>query len=397
MSDFRQYQPAVPPGLPPSSPAVRPARPRALAVIGWVAFAAIALGCGLLTVLLITVETGVLGLVTGTVLAAIPVLPVVTVYFWLDRYEAEPTSLLIFAFAWGAAVATFGALVINTASTEVIRASGGDPTSASFLVAPFVEEGFKGLAVLLVLLLRRREFDGVVDGLVYAGMAGIGFAFVENVLYLGRTLADAGAGGTLVVFVIRCIVSPFAHPLFTAAIGVGLGIAARAKNMALRALAPIGGYLAAVSLHGAWNLSASTGLEGFVTAYVVVQLPIFIGFILLAVFARRREGRLISKHLAVYASTGWLATGEVGMLASLSARRDARGWARRVGGVKAKRAMRDFQEMASELAFLRERMVRGAAPQDARHQEYAMLAAMSSLRGQFLPQPGVPGGPRAGW
>jgi RsiW-degrading membrane proteinase PrsW (M82 family) len=393
VSDFRPYQPAVPPGLPSSCPTLRPSRPRALAVIGWTIFGVVALGCGLLTLLLITAETGLLGFATGVVLAAIPVLPVVTVYLWLDRYEAEPVSLLVFAFSWGAAVATFGALVINTASTEVIRASGGDPTSASFLVAPFVEETFKGLAVLLVLVLRRREFDGVVDGLVYAGMAGIGFAFVENILYLGRTLQEAGAEGTLIVFTIRCVVSPFAHPLFTAAIGVGLGICARTKNVLLRLLAPVFGYAVAVALHSAWNLSASTGLEGFVTAYVLIQMPIFIGFILLAVFARRREGRLISRHLAVYASTGWLATGEVGMLASLSARRDARTWARRVGGPKAKRAMRDFQEMASELAFLRERMVRGAAPEDARHQEYSMLAAMSALRGQFLPQPGVPGWP----
>lgn len=391
MSDFRPYQPAVPPGLPPSFPVPRPARPRALAVLAWSAFTVVAVGCGLLTLLVISSETGPLGLVTGTVLAAIPVLPVVTVYLWLDRYESEPTSLLVFAFGWGAAVATFGALVINTASTEVIRASGGDPVSASFLVAPFVEEGFKGLAVLLVLLLRRREFDGVVDGLVYAGMAGIGFAFVENVLYLGRTLAEAGATGTLVVFIIRCIVSPFAHPLFTAATGVGLGIAARTRNPVLRVVAPIIGFFVAVSLHGAWNYSATSGLGGFVTVYVVVQVPIFIGFILLAVFARRREGRLIGQHLAVYASTGWLAAGEVGMLSSLAARRDARGWAQRVGGARAKRAMRDFQEMASELAFLRERMVHGTAAPDARHQEYAMLAAMSSLRGQFLPQPGVPG------
>ncbi|MDQ1286616.1 MAG: PrsW family intrarane metalloprotease [Actinomycetota bacterium] len=374
----------------------QPKRPRVLAIIGWIVFAVVALGCGLLTVLIITVETGALGFVTGVVLAGIPVLPVVTIYLWLDRYEAEPPSLLVFTFAWGAAVATFGALVINTASTEVIRASGGDPTSASFLVAPFVEEGFKGLAVLLVLLLRRREFDGVIDGLVYAGMAGVGFAFVENILYLGRTLHEAGAAGTLMVFVIRCVVSPFAHPLFTAAIGVGLGIAARTKNWALCVLAPVIGYVVAVGLHAAWNLSASTGLEGFITAYILIQLPIFIGFILLAVFARRREGRLISRHLAVYASTGWLATGEVGMLASLAARRDARGWARRIGGPTAKRAMRDFQEMASELAFLRERMVRGAAPRDARHQEYSMLAAMSSLRGQFLPASGTPGGPGAG-
>lgn len=391
MSDFRPYQPAVPPGLPPSYPMPRPARPRALAVLGWVAFMAVAAGCGLLTVLFITLETGLFGLVTGIVLAAIPVLPVVVVYLWLDRYEAEPTSLLVFAFGWGAAVATFGALVINTASTEVIRSAGGDPMSASFLIAPFVEEGFKGMAVLLVLLLRRREFDGIIDGLVYAGMAGIGFAFIENVLYLGRTLAEVGAGGAIVVFVIRCIVSPFAHPLFTSAIGVGLGVAARTRNPVVRVIAPIGGYLVAVSLHGAWNLSASTGLGGFVAVYALVQLPIFIGFALLAVLARRREGRLISRHLAVYASTGWLATAEVAMLASLSARRDARGWARRVGGHSARRSMRDFQEMASELAFLRERMIRGTAPEGARHQEYATLAAMSALRGRFLPQPGLPG------
>jgi hypothetical protein len=52
--------------------------------------------------------------------------------------------------------------------------------------------------------------------------------------------------------------------------------------------------------------------------------------------------------------------------------------------------MRDFQEMASELAFLRERMVRGTAPPDARQQEFAMLATMSAVRGRFLPRPGGP-------
>jgi protease PrsW len=391
VSDFRPYQPAVPSGLPAGYPMPSPHRPHLLAVIAWIAFAVLALGCGLLTLLVITSETGPLGLLTGVVLAAIPVFPVVATYLWLDRYEAEPPSLLAFAFFWGAAVATFGALVINTASSEAIKASGGDPMSASFMVAPFVEEGFKGMAVLLVVLLRRREFDGVVDGLVYAGMSGIGFAFVENVLYLGRTLAEVGGTGTVFVFVLRCLVSPFAHPLFTAATGVGLGLAVRTRNPVIKVVAPIAGYLVAVLLHGAWNLSASTGLQGFVLVYAVVQLPIFIGFIVLAVVARRREGRLISRHLSVYASTGWLAPGEVGMLASLSARRDARGWAQRVAGSDAKRAMRDFQEMASELAFLRERMVRGTAPDDARTQEYAMLAAMSALRGRFLPQTAAPG------
>ena len=276
MSEFRPYQPAVPPGLAAGYPLPAPRRPRALATIAWVAFAALALGCGLLTIMLITV-TGALGLLTGTVLAAIPVFPVVATFLWLDRYEAEPPSLLLFAFVWGAAVATFGALVINTASSAAIKASGGDPSSAALLVAPFVEEGFKGLAVLLVLLLRRREFDGIVDGVVYAGMAGIGFAFVENVLYLGRTLAETGGSGTLFVFVLRCVVSPFAHPLFTSATGIGLGAAARTRNPLLRIAAPVGGYLVAVLLHGAWNLTASAGMQGFAVVYAVVQLPVSSG------------------------------------------------------------------------------------------------------------------------
>jgi hypothetical protein len=83
-------------------------------------------------------------LVTGSVLALIPVVPVVAVYLWLDPLRGRAVVPLLFAFGWGAAVATFGALVINTASSEAIKASGGDPTTSAFLVAPFVERGSRG-------------------------------------------------------------------------------------------------------------------------------------------------------------------------------------------------------------------------------------------------------------
>jgi RsiW-degrading membrane proteinase PrsW (M82 family) len=386
VSEFAPYRPTVPAGLPPGHPLPAPRRPRVFATLGWVAAFAVLVGCALLTILVITAETGPLGLVTGVVLAALPVLPVVAVYLWLDRYEAEPPSLLLFAFLWGAGVSTFAALVINTASTAAIEQAGGDPTAAAVFVAPVVEESMKGLVILLIVLVRRREFDGVVDGIVYAGMAGIGFAFVENILYLGRTLAEAGTAGAVFVFVLRCLASPFAHPLFTAATGIGLGLAVRTRNPLAKVAYPVLGWTVAVLLHGAWNGSASSGLGGFLAAYVVFQVPVFLGFVALAVYARRREGRLIARHLEVYCSTGWLSPGEVAMLASIPARRDARAWASRTGGSPARRAMRDFQEMASELAFLRERMVRGTAPHDARTTEYAMLASMSSTRAVFLPQ-----------
>jgi RsiW-degrading membrane proteinase PrsW (M82 family) len=385
MSQTPYHAPMMPPGLPSGHPAPRPRRPQVFSVLLGAGLVVLVSGTGLLSLLAITTETGPLGLVAGALLAAIPVFPVVATYLWLDRYEAEPNSMLALAFAWGAGVATFGALVVNTASLQAIQNAGGDLQTAAVFVAPVVEETMKGLAILVILVIRRREFDGIVDGIVYAGMAGIGFAYVENVLYLGRTLAEDGSGGTVAVFILRCIVSPFAHPLFTAAIGVGIGLAVRTRNPALRLLAPIVGWCVAVFVHGLWNASASSGLAGFLSAYVVLQVPVFLAFLALALFARRREGQLIARHLAIYGSTGWLTQSEVGMLASLPARRDARAWARRVGGSGAGRAMRDFQELASELAFLRERMARGTAPPDAQQDELAILGAMAQLRARFLP------------
>ncbi|GAB6898507.1 PrsW family intramembrane metalloprotease [Kineosporia succinea] len=374
-----------------------PRRPKLWVTLLWVAVIVVLVGSAVLSLLAITRETGLLNASTGAVLAAVPVFPVIATFLWLDRYEAEPPSLLSLAFAWGAGVSTFGALVINTASLIAIHNAGRDMTYAAVFVAPFVEEAFKGMAVVLILLLRRKEFDGVVDGIVYAGMAGIGFAYVENVLYLGRTFADDGTGGgTLFVFLLRCVVSPFAHPLFTAAIGLGIGVAVRSRNPMVKVFAPLGGYLTAVVLHGAWNWSASSGLAGFAAAYVVLQLPVFIAFISLALLARRREGKLVAQHLNIYGQTGWLTQAEVAMLASLPARREARDWAQRTGGPEARRAMRDFQEMGSELAFLRERMARGTASQDAATTEYAMLATLSQLRSQFLPRLSHPGPPVTG-
>jgi protease PrsW len=387
VSEFEPYRPARPAGLPADRVLPVASRPRLKAVLAWTAVALLTGGCALLSVAAITRVTGILGVVTGIALAAVPVFPVVAAFLWLDRYEAEPPSLLAFAFAWGAGVASFGALVVNTASLQAIHEAGGDPTTTVLVVAPVVEEALKGSAVLLIVLLRRREFDGVVDGIVYAGLAGIGFAFVENVLYLGRGFATGGGSALATVFVVRCLVSPFAHPLFTAATGVALGVAARARRPGPRLLLPIAGFALAVALHAAWNLSALSGLDGFLGVYLVVQVPIFAGCVGLAVLARRREGILISRHLAVYERTGWLTPAEAAMLASLPIRREARGWAARSGGHEAFEAMRDFQEFGNELAFLRERMVRGSAPPESRSHELALLAAMSAQRARFMPAP----------
>ncbi|MCG2800967.1 MAG: PrsW family intramembrane metalloprotease [Cellulomonas sp.] len=371
-------------GRGPARGATRVGGASSLTVLVWIGFALLAAVTGTLTLLTITLSTGAGAVGIGAALALVPVIPVVAFYLWLDRWEREPPSLLAFALIWGAAVATFGALLVNTAADLLLIGSGREPALVSVLVAPLVEELFKGLAVLLVFLLRRQEFDGVVDGLVYAGMVGIGFAFVENILYLGTALAEDGGQGLAATFVLRCVFSPFAHPLFTSATGVGIGLAARTRRPWVRVVAPPTGYLVAVGLHSLWNYSASFG-SSFVALYILVQVPIFAGFVVLALISRRREARLISTHMAGYAAAGWIAQADATMLGSMRVRRAARRWARQVAGPEGARQMRRFQSLAAELAFLRERMVRGTAGPTAAAQEYAGLVGLAQLRATLPP------------
>src|SRR5215210_2441366 len=240
--------------------------------------------CGLLLLATVTSSTGLLGFLIGVSLALLPVPVVVATFRWVDRYEPEPRRLLAFGFFWGATVAALVAATLNTATTMII-ASNGDPGSemsaTAVLVAPWVEESAKGAAVLAVFLFRRREFDGIVDGIVIAGFTGVGFAFTENILYFGRAFLagseDVGLSGGLfaagMTFLLRGVLSPFAHPLFTMLTGIGFGLAARTSSAPVRWLAPLAGFLAAVLLHGLWNYSAVGGLGAFLTGYALIMVP----------------------------------------------------------------------------------------------------------------------------
>jgi hypothetical protein len=156
------------------------------------------------------------------------------------------------------------------------RVTGAGDVLGAVLVAPVVEEAVKGAFLVGLLLFRFREFDGVVDGIVYAGLVAAGFAFTENILYLGSAFAEeqmAGqSGGVLGVLLLRGLLSPFAHPLFTAMTGIGAGIAARSGSIGVRVVAVAVGYLVAVGLHAVWNGSAVLlGGTAFLGVYVVVM------------------------------------------------------------------------------------------------------------------------------
>ena len=238
-------------------------------------------------------------LALATVLATVPVVPLIVCYMWLDRYEPEPRRLLAAGLLWGGFVATAAAILLGIGGFVV----GVDDDFSLAVGAPFTEEATKGAFLLLLLWWRRAELDGVLDGIVYAGMIGIGFAFVENILYLAAAYNGTdgtGPGGTTALtatFVVRCLFSPFAHPFFTTFTGIGVGIAVASRSRTRRFLAPLVGYLCAVAAHAIWNASTLFGGRNFILIYVVLMAPAFLGAVGFAVWARRSESRMLAASL----------------------------------------------------------------------------------------------------
>ncbi len=329
--------------------------PRPHAVLTWGAAL-----CGFMSLLLIAYELGPAAFALGMALAVVPVPVYVVLALWLDRFEPEPARTLAQTFAWGATVAVFVALMVNMVSQDVLAAVAGPDAAEMFgtiVTAPVVEELAKGFALLILFRELKDEFDGVVDGVVYAAMVGLGFAMIENVQYYGAAIAE-GAESSVVTFFLRGMLSPFAHPLFTSMFGIGLGIVRERHGQGRSWAAPFLGLMVAIALHSLWNMAAS--FEGwFFALYIMVMLPAFVGVLTLIYLSLRREARVLREHLEPLVGDGILTDAELECLCQVRTRMGASLSAWRRGGIPHWRARRELHRVASELAFHRWRVLRG--------------------------------------
>ena len=325
------------------------------------------IGLGTLAALILSLLTAVNpgGTVLGFGLATASMALVVACYLWLDRWEPEPPRLLVLAFLWGASIAVVGSIavehIIDSALPGSSPAAAGAEATASFATiaigAPIVEEAFKGLFLLLMMTGRRRaELNTLTDCLVYAGLTAAGFAWLENIFYIanGETVA-----GSLAVAGLRLVLAPFAHPLFTTMIGIGVYYAMHQHNRAAKVGYLLAGYIAAVVMHGLWNGSALIGASAYLGVYVMWMMPIFALAITVAVASRRRERRIITAQLPAMVAGGLVAPQEAPWLASIPARKLAVAAARRHGGRPAGSAVKRFVQQVIELAYVRDRIDRG--------------------------------------
>ncbi|HEY0097708.1 MAG TPA: PrsW family intramembrane metalloprotease [Pyrinomonadaceae bacterium] len=346
----------------------------------------VALLLALLLLLLTGLQTGPVPFLIGFVLATLPAPLYVALVLWIDRYESEPVWTLVTAFAWGAIVAVFIAAFFNTLSSLIVASLVNDEAGKLFgavVSAPIVEESAKAAVLFALYFWKHDEFDGVIDGIVYASMVGLGFAMTENIQYYGNAALEGGIEEGLALFILRGMLAPFSHPLFTSMTGIALGLATQTKNQLAKFFYPALGLLLAMFLHSLWNLSASINAALYFIVYFLIMVPVFVAVLISIYFALRREGRIVREHLRHDLEHGRLTQFELEILASVRGRMGASFRALTSGGYRSWRTRREFNRVASELAFHRNRVAQGRAVSDGAAVEELYVRQLTELRGQF--------------
>ncbi len=239
----------------------------------------------------------------------------------MDRNHKEPWRLVLVAAAWGAIVATslvvWGETVWEQSAQHALVPGPGLDTSLAFM-AGILEELSKGVAVLLLFLVMRNEFDDVVDGIVYGAAVGLGFNYLESISYMTNIysiFAPEGAGGVAagVQWYARQVLGLFfGHATYTAFIGAGVGIARQLPRMRQKVIAIVAGFIVAIAGHFAWDAWAAL-FPIDTTVFVIVEIhlrtlilegPFTAALIALLIFGIRYEGQNLREQLEKEAATG---------------------------------------------------------------------------------------------
>lgn len=200
-------------------------------------------------------------------LALAPVIIIALYIYFRDKYEKEPIQLLLLSLLAG------GIIVIPISYAEkLILAIGNDFEGVisggwdAFMVAALCEEAFKFIALYL-LIWRNRAFNEKFDGIVYATFISLGFAGVENVIYVFGNGISTG--------LTRAITAVPAHAIFGISMGFFFGLAKfypkkRSNYLKISFLLPF-------LLHGVYDFILMAGLNYLFILFVpfIVYLWIF--------------------------------------------------------------------------------------------------------------------------
>ncbi len=300
----------------------------------------------------------------------------------IDMYEREAFRYVLPVFVWGFTVSVVVALLFNTllsVTISTVATSGTTDFLTAVFVAPVVEEGIKGLGLLLAFVvsilaagrLWATEFSGVMDGIVYGSAVGFGFAIAEDLLYFAQFGPET--------FVVRRIFGGFAHAAFTSLTGVGLGLVWWVRSGVLKVSLPVVGLLGAIVLHSLFNFVAT--LFG-VLAYGLMFLVV-LAYILLIIAWLAVERRAIREELREEVAAGTVSADEYAILPTYFYRRSY--YLRLIfsGDLETWRRARSVHRAAVDLAFSK-RLARNTHASSQSERIANLRSRIHELRGPSL-------------
>ena len=294
------------------------------------------------------------GLLIVALAGVVPALIYVGALYWVDRYEKEPKRLLAAAFVWGAIPAVALALAVEVFFRLPPDLLGPPALEAVQLgvVAPVLQEALKGAAVLFIAWRYRREFDNVLDGIIYGATVGFGFAMTGNLIsYVGSFLVWGFDGLSPAIFA-EGLVYGLNQALYSTAFGAGLGIARSVQRQWQSWAAPLGGFTLAVTMHALHNL-LTRNLLGLSILTVIATGAGVILVVIVAAWSLVQQHRCLRRELP----------GEIpGVLyhtmTTPGARARARWRALRDGGLAGWQRARQLHQLCAELAFKKTQLQR---------------------------------------
>ena len=298
---------------------------------------------------------GETGVVSGALIVLLLTAVYVAILYWADRHEKEPASVLAAALLGGAIAAPVLTVVVERlagirmsvypAAFHALNAAffGSNPAGA------VVEEGMKALVILVLFRALPREFDGVLDGVVYGGIVGAGFALAESAVYLWDLSRVGSAAASLSLF-FGILVTGLTHCAFGAIFGGSLGAV---REFGLSGSGswwlPVGGFAVAALYHAAYDALAALLASGTGPAALLRLVRTaadwagVAALVVTVVWALRHERGVIARYLPAEAQEGHVPREYVD--AALQGR-----WST---------LPRPVRQPLAELAFARRRLERG--------------------------------------
>ena len=199
------------------------------------------------------------------VLLAIAAAPVLVLLFWFyhkDKYNKEPLHMLFFAFLGGCFSVVPTLLIGALWQNAGFKQEGSNLYLAfyAFIVVALTEDSCKYLFVRRIM--RKSYVDEPYDAIIYCVMVSMGFAFVENLLYVFQEGFNVG--------VLRAFTAIPAHATFATIMGYYLG---RAKFFGNEYLNTFAGIAGAVIMHGLYDYFL------FIENIPLIQLGAFVSLI----------------------------------------------------------------------------------------------------------------------